>query len=113
MISPLPQKLLKFVERIWFRANRLSTAFLDNTKNTRQLINFVLADVNMAFNAINWTTFEVSVRIQHPTGVDYKINRYRFKNRCSHEFIGVKLSRRFMINFIWSEIVMTKNARFT
>lgn len=63
MISALPQQFFKFIERIWFRTYRLTAALLDNAKHTRQLINFVLADVNMLFNAVNWSAFEVGVRV--------------------------------------------------
>lgn len=80
MISSLSQQFLEFIERIWFRTYWLAAALLDNAKNTRQLIDFVLADVNMLFNAVNWAAFEVGVRIQHPTRVDHQIDRNRLKN---------------------------------
>ena len=67
----------------------------------------------MLLNAVDGPSFEVSIRIKHPASVNNKVDGNWLKNWCSHEFIGVEFPRRFMINFIRSQVVMTEDSRFT
>ena len=113
MISPLSKNLFKLIKRIWLGAYRLSTILLNNAKNSRTFINFILADINMLFNAVNWTSFKVVVWIENPARVDDKIDRNWFKNWSSHEFVCVKFPRWLVVNFAGSQIMMPKNSRLS
>jgi hypothetical protein len=74
MISPLSQQFFKLVEGIRLDANGLSTALLNHTKNARQFVDFVLANVDVLLDAVDWTSFEIIVRIQNPARVNHQIN---------------------------------------
>lgn len=79
MISFLSKLFFELVESIRLRADRCSTALLNHTEDSGLLVHLVLTNVDMLFDAVNRSAFEVCRRIQHPTRVDDEIDGYRFE----------------------------------
>lgn len=107
MISFLPQLFLEFVERIRLRADRLSTAFLDDAEDTRLLVNFVLANVNVLLDAVNRSTFEIIRRVEDPARVSHKVDWNRLEYGCSHQLVCVKFPRWLVVNLVRSKVMMS------
>jgi hypothetical protein len=75
MISPLSQQLFEFVECIRFNADWLTTTFFNHTENSCLLVNLILANVDVLFDAVDWTTLEISIWIENPARVNHQIYR--------------------------------------
>lgn len=79
MVPLLSQLFFELVECIRLDAYWLSTAFLDNTEYTCLLIDLVFTNVDMLLVTVNWPSFKVRVRIQHPARINDQIDRNGLK----------------------------------